>query len=137
MRLIRPTARLLLWQAYRSKYESFHTTTFHKRVETEEEKELSGIKTKRLHQPLGVYPEGTSLEEVREKWQSDAMELISKVPPIVVDGYVAACNGGGGPLGHPIEYIRLEAPYPATCKYCGLRYINKHTFEKWKKENES
>jgi uncharacterized Zn-finger protein len=129
--MIRCGTRQLWWQL-RARY---HTTTTVHRVAAEEEKESVGIKPKRLHQPLGVYPQGTNLEEVREKWQSDAMELISKVPPIVVDGYVVACNGGRGPLGHPIEYIRLEAPYPSTCKYCGLRYINKDTFEKWKKEN--
>jgi len=41
---------------------------------------------------------------------------------------MAVCDGGGGPLGHPIEYIQLNkvnANEPETCKYCGLRFIQK------------
>ena len=34
------------------------------------------------------------------------------------------CDGGGGALGHPIEYIQLNkiSDEPAICKYCGLRF---------------
>eukprot|EP00741_Cyanophora_paradoxa_P022377 tig00021462_g21603.t1 len=53
------------------------------------------------------------------------MELIAEVPPIEINGRVAACDGGGGPLGHPIEYIVLDKPTPNECKYCGLRFIQK------------
>lgn len=49
--------------------------------------------------PLGTVPEGTSLEEVRNKWQSDAMDLVGETAPIVVDGSVAVCDGGTT-LGH-------------------------------------
>ena len=42
---------------------------------------------------------------------------IDSIPPIVVHGTIAKCDGGGGPLGHPVEYIRLPrraaAPAPA------------------------
>ena len=37
-------------------------------------------------------------------------------------------TAGGGPLGHPLEYIRLskvDPTEPAVCKYCGLRFIKK------------
>ena len=43
-------------------------------------------------------------------------ESIDSIPPIVVHGTIAKCDGGGGPLGHPVEYIRLPrraAPSPA------------------------
>ena len=44
-------------------------------------------------------------------------ESIDSIPPIVVHGTIAKCDGGGGPLGHPVEYIRLPrcaaAPAPA------------------------
>lgn len=79
-----------------------------------------------LHQPLGVPPPGTDPLQVRSKWGSDAMELIQAAPPIEVSGAVATCNGGGGPLGHPLEYIqinRADAKYPAICKYCGNKFI--------------
>lgn len=36
-----------------------------------------------------------------------AMKLISKVPVIQVHENIAACDGGGGKLGHPKIYINL------------------------------
>mmetsp|Transcript_15830 Transcript_15830/g.47221 ORF Transcript_15830/g.47221 Transcript_15830/m.47221 type:complete len:122 (+) Transcript_15830:185-550(+) len=66
--------------------------------------------------------------------RSNAEELVAQVPVIEVDGLVATCNGGGGALGHPIEYIQLNLaggkpgdgmlPY-GECKYCGLRFVSK------------
>ncbi|KAJ8609124.1 hypothetical protein CTAYLR_006069 [Chrysophaeum taylorii] len=58
--------------------------------------------------------------------RSNAEELISAVPVIKVKGHTAMCNGGGGALGHPIEYIQLNTvnpEEPSVCKYCGLRYV--------------
>mmetsp|Transcript_25950 Transcript_25950/g.79876 ORF Transcript_25950/g.79876 Transcript_25950/m.79876 type:complete len:99 (-) Transcript_25950:257-553(-) len=58
--------------------------------------------------------------------RSNAEELIAKVPVIKVKGNIAVCDGGGGALGHPIEYIQLnvvDPTKPSVCKYCGLRYI--------------
>ncbi|KAH0686592.1 hypothetical protein KY290_018202 [Solanum tuberosum] len=54
------------------------------------------------------------------------MELISEVPPIKVEGRIAACEGDSPALGHPIEYICLDLPEPAICKYCGLRFVQDH-----------
>jgi len=34
-----------------------------------------------------------------------------------------ACDGGGGPLGHPIEYMTLGGDGKVVCKYCGRRYL--------------
>lgn len=84
----------------------------------------------RLHQPLGSVPPGTDHKAVRTKWGSDAMDKIQEAPPIEVDDDMAICNGGGGALGHPIEYIKLfvsdEDAGPQVCKYCGLRFVRKH-----------
>ena len=69
---------------------------------------------------------------------------------IEVDGTVAMCDGGtydnlflqkrsrpahatkkktgGGATGHPVEYIQLnttDRSKPQTCKYCGLRFVQK------------
>ncbi|CAN4089388.1 unnamed protein product [Withania somnifera] len=66
------------------------------------------------------------------KWMQDTikkspMELINEVPPIKVEGRIAACEGDTNPaLGHPIEYICLDLPEPALCKYCGLRFVQDH-----------
>ena len=61
------------------------------------------------------------------KHRSNALELIQKVPPIEVEGDVAVCDGGGGALGHPLEYIKVgnRNGEPASCIYCGLRYVAK------------
>lgn len=57
----------------------------------------------------------------------------SQVPPIGVDGDVAICDGGGGSLGHPIEYIKLHftgnndegrTELDGICKWCGLRFYD-------------
>lgn len=43
-----------------------------------------------------------------------------------VEKEMAVCDGGGGALGHPVEYISLERPGSVeTCKYCGLRFTQK------------
>lgn len=48
------------------------------------------------------------------------------MPIVEVDGNMAICDGGGGPLGHPNEYISLAVPgIVETCKYCGIRYTQK------------
>ncbi|KAK7341218.1 hypothetical protein VNO80_24144 [Phaseolus coccineus] len=66
------------------------------------------------------------------KWMQDTskkspMELINEVPPIKVEGRIVACEGDTNPaLGHPIEFICLDLPEPAVCKYCGLRYVQYH-----------
>jgi NADH dehydrogenase (ubiquinone) Fe-S protein 6 len=54
------------------------------------------------------------------------MELVHKVPVTEVDGHMAICDGGGGALGHPLEYISLSRPGSVEyCKYCALRYTSK------------
>lgn len=41
----------------------------------------------------------------------------------MVEGERAICDGGGGALGHPIEYISLQRPGEIkACIYCGLKY---------------
>ena len=69
-----------------------------------------------LHEMGVFYPPG----------QPSPQECISTIPPIKVDGHLAVCDGGGGALGHPIEYIQLNTRHgdPATCKYCGLRFTS-------------
>ncbi|CAN8260587.1 unnamed protein product [Cochlearia groenlandica] len=66
------------------------------------------------------------------KWMQDRskkspMELINEVPPIKIDGRIAACEGDTNPaIGHPIEFICLDLDEPAICKYCGLCYVQDH-----------
>jgi uncharacterized Zn-finger protein len=64
---------------------------------------------------------------IEGKHRSNAESLVNSVPPIEVDGHVAVCDGGGGALGHPLEYLQLDTVdgSPTVCKYCGLRYVKK------------
>jgi len=51
-----------------------------------------------------------------------AIELIGNEPIRLVETRIAACDGGGGPLGHPRVFINLDKPGPKACGYCGLRF---------------
>lgn len=58
--------------------------------------------------------------------RSNALELVHQIPVIEVDGDMAVCDGGGGALGHPLEYMSLEQHgLVEYCKYCALRYTKK------------
>ncbi|HQT73907.1 MAG: zinc-finger domain-containing protein [Acidiphilium sp. 37-67-22] len=41
--------------------------------------------------------------------------------PILVHERVVACDGGGGPLGHPRVYLKIEGS-EITCPYCSRHY---------------
>jgi uncharacterized Zn-finger protein len=44
---------------------------------------------------------------------------------ITIDGTVAACNGGGGPLGHPRVYLNLGPGGRVCCPYCSRVFVNR------------
>ncbi|GAB0091822.1 NADH dehydrogenase [Sergentomyia squamirostris] len=54
-----------------------------------------------------------------------AISLIDEVPPTECAERVVACDGGGGPLGHPKIFINLDKPGAHACGYCGLRFVKK------------
>ncbi len=41
---------------------------------------------------------------------------------IHVDDVVVACDGGGGPLGHPRVFLRIEGR-ETMCPYCSRVYV--------------
>jgi uncharacterized Zn-finger protein len=43
---------------------------------------------------------------------------------IYVDSMVVACNGGGGPLGHPKVYLNLAADGRIECPYCSRLFVH-------------
>ncbi|KAM7193614.1 hypothetical protein V8F33_007707 [Rhypophila sp. PSN 637] len=55
-----------------------------------------------------------------------AIELIHKEPVRWTHDRVVACDGGGGPAGHPKIYINTDKPEICTCGYCGLPFANEH-----------
>ncbi|EHY55020.1 Lactobacillus shifted protein [Exophiala dermatitidis] len=54
-----------------------------------------------------------------------AIELIHKQPVRWVDAKSVACDGGGGPLGHPRVFINLDKQQICWCEYCGIPYAKK------------
>ena len=44
------------------------------------------------------------------------LECVNSIQPISVTGTVAKCDGGGGPLGHPVEFIKLNPRL--VCRPC-------------------
>uniref|UniRef100_M4BVP6 Zinc finger CHCC-type domain-containing protein n=1 Tax=Hyaloperonospora arabidopsidis (strain Emoy2) TaxID=559515 RepID=M4BVP6_HYAAE len=77
-----------------------------------------------------IYDFQTPYED-RNRHRSDAELRIAKIPIVEVAGTLAVCDGGGGALGHPVEYIQLDTHKqnsPQTCKYCGVRYRMKEGY---------
>ncbi len=44
---------------------------------------------------------------------------------IETDDSVVACNGGGGPLGHPRVYLNLGPAGRIECPYCSRLYVKR------------
>jgi uncharacterized Zn-finger protein len=44
---------------------------------------------------------------------------------IEIDTTTVGCDGGGGPLGHPMVYLTLENKGAVDCPYCGRHYVLK------------
>jgi uncharacterized Zn-finger protein len=42
---------------------------------------------------------------------------------IVVSSRVVGCDGGGGALGHPLVYLRIEPEGDVVCPYCSRRFV--------------
>uniref|UniRef100_UPI001CB9076D NADH dehydrogenase [ubiquinone] iron-sulfur protein 6, mitochondrial n=1 Tax=Erigeron canadensis TaxID=72917 RepID=UPI001CB9076D len=97
---------------------------------------LKALNSSSSSTPIRTFSVGVVNSEITTthtaKWMTDPtkkspMELINEVPPIKVEGRIAACEGDTNPaLGHPIEFICLDKNEPAICKYCGLRYVQDH-----------
>lgn len=54
-----------------------------------------------------------------------AIALKEPTETIEVEEAVAACDGGGGPLGHPRVYLNITADGLVDCPYCSRRYVLK------------
>jgi len=44
---------------------------------------------------------------------------------IETDQMVAACNGNGGPMGHPRVYLNLAPSGRVECPYCSRLFVNR------------
>jgi len=60
-------------------------------------------------------------KEVNKNW---AIDLINEVAPSSQKDRIVACDGGGGPLGHPKVYINLVYYfYISIIKYMKYLYL--------------
>ncbi len=50
--------------------------------------------------------------------------LLNDREVVLTDALHVRCDGGNGPLGHPVEYMTLEKGGEVTCQYCGRRYVH-------------
>lgn len=55
---------------------------------------------------------------------SEEFLLVEDREVVITDAMNVRCDGGNGPLGHPLEYMTLEKDGEVTCKYCGRRYVH-------------
>jgi len=43
---------------------------------------------------------------------------------VEIDAMVTACNGNGGPLGHPRVFLNLAPSGRVECPYCSRVFVN-------------
>lgn len=59
-------------------------------------------------------------------------ETGKQLPPpeiIVIEGHRAACDGGGGALGHPRVFLEMGDDDFVECGYCDRRFVRKGSAE--------
>ncbi|KZF20172.1 NADH-ubiquinone oxidoreductase [Xylona heveae TC161] len=83
----------------------------------------------RSQQPRDKAMVGPRFEQTVMEYQPQpysAIELIHKQPVRWTHESVVACDGGGGPLGHPKIFINVDKPQICWCTYCGLPFAHEH-----------
>jgi uncharacterized Zn-finger protein len=53
----------------------------------------------------------------------DVVSDAAEEDAIVVTDRVIGCDGGGGALGHPLVYLRIEPEGEVVCPYCSRRFV--------------
>ncbi|SPC64640.1 related to NADH2 dehydrogenase (ubiquinone) complex I 13K-A chain precursor [Ustilago sp. UG-2017b] len=73
---------------------------------------------------------GPRFEQLDMRFQPQplaAIEMIQREPIRLSSKRIAACDGDGGPLGHPRVFINLDKPGAKPCPYCGIRFELDHS----------
>lgn len=47
------------------------------------------------------------------------------VEVVIVNKTEVSCDGGNGPLGHPLVYLNISGKGEIDCPYCGKKFILK------------
>jgi uncharacterized Zn-finger protein len=53
----------------------------------------------------------------------------SEIIRVKAEDETVGCDGGGGPLGHPLVYLRFEGKPKVDCYYCSRRFAKPAYFE--------
>ena len=92
----------------------------------------SSLSAVRCAKQIRMFSAHSSLTEATgvtgKKHRSNAEDLVAKSKIYYIDGPMAVCDGGGGSLGHPIQYIGLdtvEKGQVVSCKYCSTKFAMK------------
>ncbi|KAH6849939.1 hypothetical protein B0I37DRAFT_352482 [Chaetomium sp. MPI-CAGE-AT-0009] len=83
----------------------------------------------RTQQPRAAAMTGPRFEQTDFELQPRpyaAIELIHQQPVRWTHDRIVACDGGGGPEGHPRVFINTDKPEITPCGYCGLPFANEH-----------
>jgi uncharacterized Zn-finger protein len=49
--------------------------------------------------------------------------VTEEIERFYVDSKTAACDGGGGALGHPRVFLAIEETGQVECPYCSRRFV--------------
>ena len=52
-------------------------------------------------------------------------DTVEPVETVTVESSTVACDGDGGPTGHPRVFLNMGAKGEIDCPYCGRRYVLK------------
>ncbi|KAF4974646.1 hypothetical protein FZEAL_8481 [Fusarium zealandicum] len=83
----------------------------------------------RSQRPRSTAMSGPRFEQtdfIDQPQPKSAIEMIHQQPVTWTHDRIVACNGGGGPNGHPKIYINTDKAEICTCNYCGLPFANEH-----------
>ncbi|KKY28404.1 putative nadh-ubiquinone oxidoreductase [Phaeomoniella chlamydospora] len=83
----------------------------------------------RSQQPRSKAMVGPRFEQTIMEYQPQpyaAIDLIHKQPVRWTHDRIVACDGGGGPLGHPKIFINVDKPQICWCTYCGVPFAHEH-----------
>ena len=54
----------------------------------------------------------------------DEWLLVDEREVLITPEMYVRCDGGNGPMGHPVEFFTLEWQGEAICKYCGRHFVH-------------
>lgn len=59
-------------------------------------------------------------------------DLTPEIIPVPDKANEVACDGGGGPLGHPLVYYTFDGSDRADCGYCDRAFIKERSLDRLK-----